>query len=149
VWDPTGLPVPWPLNPPVVPAPDVPIAIDKIPGALPGLAGIPTIPAIVWPSFPDLSGKWPFGMPSWVKDQLSTIESGGSCPEWDWHLVTFGQTFHLPISMCMFDPYMPELRGLLLVVSTFFMLWAMAAAVLGLATLVQNNDTIIELGGDD
>jgi hypothetical protein len=128
------------------------VTVDNTPDPTTGTGDAPVVPAIVWPVVPDLSGKWPFGMIGWVHDQLGGITNGSSCPSWNWTLkssAVLNGDHNLVISLCFLDPYMPALRGLLLILSTLTLMWGMAAAVLGLSNLVSSNDTIIDLGGGD
>jgi hypothetical protein len=122
------------------PASAVPAPTDG--GSDPGGAVGPTIPNIVWPVVPALGDKFPFGIFTWIGNNLAFWEVPSGCPEWQWPLPDFVGPNNLDISLCIFDPIMPELRGLLLFLSTATMIWAMAAALLGLSGMVVHNETL-------
>lgn len=88
-----------------------------------------TSPAInLAPLNVELPDTFPFGVPFWVKDALDNWVGTAEIPEWEFHF-PYGGDF--TVSLEMFDPHMPAIRAVLLVVSILSLAWLFMSAALG------------------
>ena len=74
---------------------------------------------------------FPFAVPFWVFDALDEWVGSPVTPAWDFHFPFAGEGENWHVDLAMFDPYMPQIRIVLLAASLIAMAWFFLSLAMG------------------
>lgn len=95
----------------------------------------------------DLGDQFPFGVPSWLLEQINALSAGAEAPVLSVHIASLDMEYG-PMDFSVFDPYMSTMRTVLSWLAWFGTVWYVGTSLLGFRGSGNPGDAIDDYLGE-